>query len=301
MKSNVGHTTSAAGVAGVHKVLLSMQHRTLVPSLNVTKETSRFDFENSPFYVVREKRAWEATQGSRRRAAVSSFGFSGTNAHLVIEEYVPPAPQAVSGGDNTLFIIPLSARTPEQLKLRAGDLLEFIRGSSSQVELAAIAYTLQVGREAMEERLGLLVSSVDQLVDKLGAYVSGEKHIEGLRYGHVGSTNDGMTIIAKDDDMQEAIERWIKRKKLAKLLDMWIKGLNIDWNKLYGDAKPRRVPLPTYPFAKERYWIEACAAPATHDQAQGDPGLQFIEDIINKLGDDAMDTAQAVHALKMLV
>src|SRR5262249_7302858 len=179
VKSNIGHTTAAAGVAGVQKVLLSMQHRTLVPSLNVTKETSRFDFQNSPFYIVQAKQQWEAAAGSLRRAAVSSFGFSGTNAHLGIEEYSAPAKQAVPFCENTAFLVPLSARTAEQLRQRAQDLLEFIQASQcghaadqltlslKPVDLAAVAYTLQIGREAMEERLGFVVSSVDQLAEKL--------------------------------------------------------------------------------------------------------------------------------------
>src|SRR5258708_32395295 len=92
VKSNIGHTTAAAGVAGLQKVLLSMRHRTLGPSLNVTRENSRVDFANSPFYINREARPWNVALGSLRRAAVSSFGFSGTNAHLVVEEYAQPEP-----------------------------------------------------------------------------------------------------------------------------------------------------------------------------------------------------------------
>ena len=98
VKSNIGHTTAAAGIAGLQKVLLSMRHRTLVPSLHVTKENSHFDFKNSPFYISREKQAWTVAAGYPRRAAVSSFGFSGTNAHLVIEEYSAPAEPAVPPG-----------------------------------------------------------------------------------------------------------------------------------------------------------------------------------------------------------
>src|SRR5262249_15050205 len=186
-KSNIGHTTAASGVAGVQKVLLSMRHRTLVPSLNVSQETSRFDFKNSPFYVVREKQTWDVAPGSLRRAAVSSFGFSGTNAHLVVEEYAPPDQPACSG-ENGPFIVPLSAKTAEQLEEKARDLLKSIRASrervqpaeestpsSEPIDLAAVAYALQVGRDAMEERLSFVVSSVDQLAEKLSAYISGER------------------------------------------------------------------------------------------------------------------------------
>jgi acyl transferase domain-containing protein len=301
VKSNIGHTTAAAGVAGVQKVLLSMRHRTLVPSLNVTKETSRFDFKNSPFYVVREKQTWDAAPGSLRRAAVSSFGFSGTNAHLVIEEYAPPPDQAAPSGENGPFIVPLSAKTAERLEEKAQDLLKFIRASSEPIDLTAVAYTLQVGRDALEERLSFVVSSSDQLAEKLSAYLSGEKNIENVYQGHVEPDDERLTTIGRDDDMQEVIERWIARKKLGKLAQSWAGGLNVDWNKLYGELKPRRVSLPTYPFARERYWIDQ--TPVRHGlesrfEVEGD--LKSIDDIMNQVCDDAMDTDEAVRLLKAL-
>jgi acyl transferase domain-containing protein/acyl carrier protein len=315
VKSNIGHTASAAGVASVLKILLSMRHGTLVPTLNVTKENSHFDFKNSPFYICRAKQAWDVATGSLRRAAVSSFGYSGTNAHLVIEEYLSPAEEAAPLRDNTSFIVPLSARTAEQLRQRARDLLEFIgtpqqRGqpveestaSSKPVDLAAVAYTLQIGREAMEERLGFVVSSVEQLAEKLSAYIDGETNIEGAHRGRVEPGNDGMTIIGRDDDMQEAIARWIGRRKLSKLLDVWIRGLNVDWNKLYGNVKPRRIGLPTYPFAKERYWIQKMTVNHGVDRkVEDDVNMKSIEDVMNRIGDDEMETDQAVKLLRMLV
>jgi len=302
VKSNIGHTTSAAGVAGVQKVLLSMGHRTLVPSLNVARENSRFDFEDSPFYVSRETKAWDVAHGSLRRAAVSSFGFSGTNAHLVIEEHPLPAEQAVPLSEHFPFIVPLSARTPEQLRHKSRELLEFIRTAQHPVDLAAIAYTLQIGREAMEERLGFVVSSVAQLADKLSAHVGGEKNIEDVYQGRVEPGSEGMTIIGRDEDMQEAIGKWIARKKLSKLLDLWVRGLSFDWNNLYGDVKPRRVSLPTYPFARERCWIDETSFSQGQDnQFTVDANMQSIEDIINQIDDDTMETGRAVEALRMLV
>jgi acyl transferase domain-containing protein/acyl carrier protein len=315
VKSNIGHTTSAAGVAGVQKVLLSMRHRTLVPSLNVTKETSRFDFKNSPFYIVRETQTWDAAPGAPRRAAVSSFGFSGTNAHLVVEEYAPPLEQAVWSGENASFIVPLSARTAEQLEEKARDLLKFIRASqqrgqpaeqstpsSNPIDLAAMAYTLQVGRDAMEERLGFVVSSVGQLAEKLSAYLNGEENIESAYECRVEPGNEHMTAMERDDDMQELIERWIARKKLGRLAQSWTRGLNVDWNKLYGEVKPRRISLPAYPFARERCWIDE--TPVHHGVESPfdvEDRLKSIDDIMDKICGDAMETDQAVKLLKAFV
>jgi len=302
VKSNIGHTTAAAGVAGLQKVLLSMRHRTLVPTLNVTTENSRFDFANSPFYISRETHPWDVAPGSLRRAAVSSFGFSGTNAHLVVEEYPAPAGQEAPPAPDPMVIVPLSARTAEQLRQRSRDLLEFIRTAQPPVDLASLAYTLQVGRDAMEQRLGFVVSSVERLAEALAAYVSGEKNIEDVRQGRVEPGSDGMSVIGRDDDMQEAIDKWIARRKLPKLLDLWIRGLQLDWGKLYSDVKPRRIPLPTYPFAREHYWIDEVnftRGPETQFVSAGD--MRSIEDLINGIGDDAVDTEEAVRALKMLV
>ncbi len=259
VKTNIGHTSGAAGVASVQKVLLSMQHKTLVPSLNVKKENAIFDFKNSPFYISREKQPWNVDSGSLRRAGISAFGFSGTNAHLVIEEYQRSEkkrqPVSVST-QNTGVIIPLSARTVEQLKQRAHDLLDFIRKNERSIDLVEMAYTLQVGRDAMKERLGFVVSSVAQLAEKLQAYTNGDHNIIDAYQGQITRDKDTLSLFSTDADLQKTIEKWIVDKKLVKLLDLWVKGLELDWNKLYGDNKPSRISLPTYPFAKERFWVD---------------------------------------------
>src|SRR5439155_9423336 len=122
-------------------------------------------------------------------------------------------------------------------------------------KLADIAYTLQVGREAMEERLAVIAESVKQLIEKLEQFVAGRDGIADLYRGQVKRNKEALTVIAVDEDMQNAIGSWMLKRKYHKLLDLWVKGLAFDWNKLYGATKPYRVSLPTYPFARERYWI----------------------------------------------
>jgi 3-oxoacyl-(acyl-carrier-protein) synthase/acyl carrier protein/SAM-dependent methyltransferase len=300
VKSNIGHTTCAAGVAGVQKVLLSMQHQTLVPTLHVKKENAHFDFKNSPFYVSQKTEPWNVEPGSLRRSAVSSFGYSGTNAHLVIEEYRMPAENTVPAGGRTPVIVPLSAKTTQVLRQRAQDLLAFIRTAPRPIDVLSMAYTLQTGREPMEERLAFEVTSVDQLAEKLAAYLAGDKRIEGAHQGRAEASGEGMAIIDRDDDMREAIDRWIARGKLSKLLELWVRGASFDWKKLYSGRTPQRISLPAYPFARERCWIDASPS----SQAPGSPSgadLKSIEDIIDQIDDDLIDTDDAVTALKMLV
>ena len=87
VKSNIGHLLTAAGISGVIKVLLALKHKQQPPSLHLENTNEHINFEDSPFYVNTELTPWEVIDGNVRRAAVSSFGFSGTNAHMVIEEY----------------------------------------------------------------------------------------------------------------------------------------------------------------------------------------------------------------------
>jgi polyketide synthase PksN len=170
------------------------------------------------------------------------------------------------------------------------------------VDLAAVAYTLQIGRDAIEERLGFVVNSLDKLSEKLGAYINGEKNIEDCYQGHVESGDKALKIIGRDTDMQEVINKWIAHNNFSKLLDLWVRGLNFDWNILYGDVKPQRISLPTYPFAQERYWIPETALHRNGDAPfEEDVDIASIEDIINKLDDDMIETDQAVKQLKMLV
>jgi acyl transferase domain-containing protein len=243
---------------------------------------------------------WKPEGAGRRQAATSSFGFSGTNAHIVLEEYEAPARPAVPQGES--FIVPLSAKTPEQLRQRSRDLLERLRTSERPVDLAAVAYTLQIGREAMEERLGFVVSSVEQLVERLRAYVEGEKNIDGFCRGRVEPGGEGMAVVGRDEDMQEAIGKWIARRKLAKLLDLWVRGVSFDWNELYGGTPPRRTSLPGYPFRKDRCWIDVTPSAETLDILLGtDETMKSIEDIIDQIGSGTIEDDQAVSALKLLV
>ena len=89
VKTNIGHTLATSGLAGLQKALLTMKYKKLVPTLHFQQPNEHFDFEASPFYVNTCVQDWKSGTGEPRRAAVSSFGFSGTNAHLVIEEYIP--------------------------------------------------------------------------------------------------------------------------------------------------------------------------------------------------------------------
>ncbi|WP_165583431.1 SDR family NAD(P)-dependent oxidoreductase [Aquimarina atlantica] len=257
VKSNIGHCLMAAGVAGVIKLLMSLKYKKLPPTINFENLNEHINIDNSPFYVNTQLKDWSIDQNQQRQAAISSFGFSGTNAHMVISEYNSGDTNTLNSKNNhTGYIFPLSAKTEEQLTQKAVDILEYVNKQKQSCDLDRIAYTMQVGRMEMEYRLGVVANTQDQLVEKLKEFIDGKKQVQDVFVGKTENNENTISLFSKDTDLQETIDKWIQQKKLSNLVNLWVQGYNLDWNKLYGEIKPRRIELPLYPFTKERYWIE---------------------------------------------
>ncbi|TVZ38732.1 polyketide synthase PksM/polyketide synthase PksN [Alteromonadaceae bacterium 2753L.S.0a.02] len=256
-KSNIGHCESAAGVAGLTKVLLQMKHKVIVPSLHSERLNPNIEFEKTPFVVNQTLKEWQQPiiegKSIPRIAGLSSFGAGGSNAHMIIEEYENETSLESFLNDLEHAIV-LSARTEAQLREKVSDLIQFLSSSEFSGDLGATAYTLQVGREPMDERLGIITHSIDDLLLKLQAYLNNDRNLANVFVGKVKDNRESMSIINQDEDMIVATSKWIERRKFAEILDMWVKGLSLDWTSLYGKDKPRKISLPTYPFAKEKYW-----------------------------------------------
>ncbi|MFB9352659.1 SDR family NAD(P)-dependent oxidoreductase, partial [Streptomyces heliomycini] len=169
VKSNLGHTQAAAGVAGVIKTVLALRHGELPRTLHVDTPSTHVDWSDGTVALLRERRAWPET-GRPRRAGVSAFGVSGTNAHVLLEQ----APVDVESRGDAAPVAPaevpwlVSARTPEALEEQTERLLSFTAAHPDAPALDT-AYTLAVGRTAFEHRAVLL------------AAVGGEQPVEVAR------------------------------------------------------------------------------------------------------------------------
>ncbi|RSZ60416.1 SDR family NAD(P)-dependent oxidoreductase [Massilia atriviolacea] len=249
VKSNVGHCLTAAGVSGLLKVLLALKHEQLPPTINFSRLNKHISLKDSPFFVNDQLREWKRNGSEPRRAAINSFGFSGTNAHVVVAQYVAAPAGAATGAP---VIVPLSARTPEQLQRKAAELLAFIRAEGgARIDLASLAYTLQTGREEGNERAAVVVATVAELEKALAAFDGAQVY-----RGQVSGSKDALAAMSADSDFQAMIGKWIARRELPRLAELWVKGMALDWTGFYQNP-PRRMGLPGYPFAKERYWIDA--------------------------------------------
>ncbi|HRT61696.1 MAG TPA: beta-ketoacyl synthase N-terminal-like domain-containing protein [Syntrophales bacterium] len=147
VKSNVGHLDAAAGVTGLIKTVLLLEHREIVPSLHYEEPNPNIDFDNSPFYVNTRLQPWERNR-SPRIAGVSSFGIGGTNAHVIVEEAPEPQP---SGPSREWHLFPLSARTKTALDASARNLAAHLK-RHPELHPADVAYTLQTGRRTFSHR-----------------------------------------------------------------------------------------------------------------------------------------------------
>ncbi|MFG2848898.1 type I polyketide synthase, partial [Kitasatospora sp. NPDC048296] len=160
VKSNVGHTQAAAGVAGVIKMVMAMQHRELPKTLHVSEPTSKVDWSSGAVALLTENRPWETVDGRPRRAAVSSFGISGTNAHVILEEPTAeePAeaePAEVEQGPELPTVWPLSAKSEAALRDQARQLLDWL-SQHSEAAPADIAHVLATGRSLFAHRAVVL-------------------------------------------------------------------------------------------------------------------------------------------------
>jgi polyketide synthase PksN len=244
----------------VVKVLLQFKHETLVKNLmHGSGPNPNIDFMQTPFFVQTKNEFWkrQSIEGREvaRVAGISSFGAGGSNAHVVIEEYRPQC-EEVCSPDNRPSLIVLSAKNKDQLRKVMERLhLAVQNGSLSHFTLQEIAYTLQVGREPLDERVAMVVESVDQLNEKLRMILSDGTQQNGVVFGHCNRGGNVQPVMMNGSRIGDVEKKPFSEGELFALSEAWTQGARIDWNRIYGEKKPKLVSLPTYPFARERYWL----------------------------------------------
>ncbi|BBB93455.1 MAG TPA: beta-ketoacyl synthase N-terminal-like domain-containing protein [Methylomusa anaerophila] len=316
VKSNIGHAEAASGISQLTKVILQLQHQQLVPSIKAEPLNPGINFNNSPFYLQRELQEWKRpvvrNNGDERefprRATVSSFGAGGSNAHLIIEEYIPsqaePTPIPCSPGSpqspQSPQIVVFSAKNPDQLAAVIQQILDFIEIEKDikdvkEISLADLAYTLQVGREAMEFRLAMVGSNKEELIQGMKEYLNneGETSIPAFTGDQEGDHSKIRSLLSGKAE-QAVLQVFLAEQDFEKIALYWTQGGRISWELLHEGQKVRIIPLPTYPFARERYWISeqgeelqpsAFIQPVTDQEQQlaaepGKPTQESIQDYI---------------------
>ncbi|WP_412080891.1 SDR family NAD(P)-dependent oxidoreductase [Streptomyces sp. MCL20-2] len=261
VKSNIGHCEGAAGIAGVTKVLLQLRHRELAPSLHSETLNPHLATEGTPLRVQQRTEPWHRptleTDGVRhtfpRLAGVSGFGAGGSNAHVIIAEYEPPAAlPAPPAADHRPALLVLSARSEDQLVEQARRLHTRLADLPDD-SLFDVAWTLQVGRMGLDERLALAATSLADARAQLEAFAAAPRRPGTWARGTARRGRD-MAAGADDPALRTAVSEWTEHGAHDRLRSLWTEGATVDWTTLTASA--RRVSLPGYPFARERCWFD---------------------------------------------
>ncbi|MGA2655369.1 MAG: SDR family NAD(P)-dependent oxidoreductase, partial [Gammaproteobacteria bacterium] len=284
VKSNIGHLESAAGIAAVTKVLLQMQHKQLVPSILSETLNPNIEWDKTIFKVQHTLSEWSENEYPRR-AAISSFGAGGTNAHLIIEE-APPDHTPIDHAHKPYYLVTLSAKTENSLKQRIEDLAAWVsRQAPDAISLEDVSYTLNEARSHFGKRCGLVVSSISDLQETLRQLKTNQ--IPKNAYLHSGNEQPHDQAIFNKifkQTMQELAEAnqlspINYRENLLALANFYVEGYDLDWELLHQSESKRKIPLPTYPFEKNRYWVSTLPVsdPIPDSQETKKIGLYYYE------------------------
>ncbi|MEK5235972.1 SDR family NAD(P)-dependent oxidoreductase [Paenibacillus sp. FSL L8-0470] len=267
VKTNIGHLDHAAGIAGFIKAVLALEHQKIPPMLHFKVPNPNISFIDSPVYVADQLIRWERSPGAKRRCGVSSFGLSGTNCHVVLEE----APERTeTSPDHLHHIFTLSAMEQTNLLDMVRRYIDFLSGSVSKYRIGDICYTVNTGRGHYAHRLVLRACSIEELLQQLERFlktpfVTMEEH--HIYYGsHNVSTNkatwpDSETATGSAAEQVKELLTNISRdlsdagRTFHDFAQAYIQGAEMNWKLLYPARSYYKVSLPTYSYTKSRCWI----------------------------------------------
>ncbi len=265
VKANIGHLEAAAGIAGFIKVLLCLQHRTIPAQINFSELNPKIKLNHNLHINTKRK---TITKDKKFIAAINSFGFSGTNAHVILSEapLSKPATEQEQLSEAVLFV--LSAKSEESLMHLRDAYLAYL--STSKHCLADICYTAAIARKPFNYRIALLVTSKQDLMAQ-------------LPHATMGYAS------------QQITEKAFVSGDLSELQKAFLAGKVINWNAYYEpyQAALRRVALPPYQFAMQRHWVDHLKT------ANENPGAtQFVMDQIATYSDMQADKLR--HDAKLM-
>lgn len=270
VKTNLGHLDNAAGITSLVKAAMVLKHGEIPPSINFERPSRRIDFVDTPVYVNDSLTKWEDRE-EPHRCAVSSFGLSGTNCHMVLEEYREKNMGAARREGSHTWIFTLSAKNKTVLFDLVKSYRHFLE-QGADVDVGDLCFTACSGRGHYNYRLAMVVKSLDDLKQKLdsidpvtfigkdvyyGEYRIVSSRLKTVEEGQI--TEDRRAAL--DEEARLKLREYAEKVKGSEALfneicALYVKGADIDWNEIYRSESLKRVSLPTYPFKRDRCWID---------------------------------------------
>lgn len=266
VKSNIGHLYECSGLASLVKVVLSLNNQMMLPSVYFEKPNRKIDFGNSAVFINSILRHWE-TQDDKRLCGVSSFGFSGTNSHIVLGEapaYIPKRNSEISR------ILTVSAESKSSLYALLMKYQDFLK---TDPDIHNMCYTANTGRGHYSLRIAILFITINELKAKIAQILMedteiddsdifmGEHKIVSSNYVDIdhGKISEEIKIklSEKADKIigKQSAEVHLGIDELKQLCSLYIKGAIPDWSGIYSHTENYRIIIPTYPFDKNRCWL----------------------------------------------
>lgn len=310
VKSNYGHLDNLAGMAGIIKAILSLKNKEIPPTCNFSYPNSSINFMDSPLYVNTERREWDNTN-SPRRCGVSAFGLTGTNSHVVLEEYIETVYKRET---DTINILTLSGKTEKSMSLIITNYHRYLLEKSDT--LNDICFTANTGREHYRYRTSIIVKNRNDLIDKLLILktrdLSKEYSDSEISYSICKNSNVEDTNKMADNIIKNIISSdFTNFEQLVQLRDLYSSGVNIKWDKLYANRKLFKVSLPCYPFEKTKCWVETPEKPSSisnilksinlnqTDNLHGDI-IKDLQNVLEKYGYDYNIESKNKNSLEII-
>lgn len=261
VKTNIGHLNAASGIVGIIKAALSLKYREIYPMIHFTSPNKTIDFVNSPFYINDDLHSYTSEE-TPMRCGVSSFGFSGANCHIVLEE-APGYMDAVEESEKPQ-ILTLSAKSMEALRNLLYEYKEYMC-SDYIPPFKDICYTSNIGRGYFDYRFVFVVKGKEDFLQKLYSL-----DIEKIKENSIFSDkleafgqidrNTMPTVKHIYDSFQKAGGGKITKEFLYQVGLLYLSGNGADWDVIYGNELQNRVSIPTYPFEESRNWYECTSS-----------------------------------------
>ncbi|MGW7366848.1 SDR family NAD(P)-dependent oxidoreductase, partial [Streptomyces sp. NPDC054841] len=256
LKSNIGHLEPAAGLAGLVKALLAMEHGVIPPTLHVTRPNDHIRFEDTPFYLADRLRPWPRG-GHPRRAAISAFGMGGVNAHVIVEE--PPAVPVREGAVQDSHLVRVTGVDDVAVRALATAYADRFDTARDDWETADLCHTANVGRSPLEFQTAVSGCDAAELATALRAVAAGRVPIARVDSGLTAEQALGDTAAAGEPDRHTAVVAMVRAGYA-----------HVEWAALSAPGA-RVADLPTYPFVAQKHWHmhEAVASTVPEAAAAG--------------------------------
>jgi len=293
VKTNIGHLESASGIASLIKTVLALENESIPANLHLKNPNAAIEWQNLPFKLPQNAIAWKRNE-QPRIAGVSAFGFSGTNAHVVVQE-ANLGEKIEDDIEQDLYLFTLSARSKKALQELVKRYQEYL--SSSTDSIKDICFTVNAGRSHFNHRLALTISTTAELQTKLTQFLSGEvlpdlwqgkanlnrepklslvfaDYVSNdLKYlaqslistpivsldiaeicWSIGSREDNERLTMIFSDLDLGFRD--RQLLISGLAQLYVSGVVINWNVLIKNIQYKKINLPTYAFQRQTYWLD---------------------------------------------